>query len=650
MSDQEDKTVLVTGFLRAFCIMGLSAFERIPIDMTQNASFSRPLSIKLAHMPLLFGIMDKQNIAKLVNDRIPNTDSDACIQSGELFRILCARYLSGLDPEGIDCIPLFAKSLPATFLGVKESATENPYTLVKHDSFVGLLDRIVQYGPTRFSSEIISTLVDNKSVEVVYIDSTTYHVHDLTHNNADEYEDDSYLFALSNKPITQAKGSSAVDKAELPQLHHLDVRARVNGIESAVLLYQANFEEDLIDSDKFRQFCADGSLSYLKENYPNLKVLVGDFTLASAQAIQACQASGVALLSRLPRANVKRDFAAVNAGKIQLSSCELTAKDHTVNDSQVQSIQYAWLDPAVIKTKDKSEISVQRILFVDESLRNKKTASLQAKADKELKEVKAALKKLSTSTKLSKEEATEAFDAIKSKLMLVTVDQPVYEEVKAGGSAKASKAASDKNSATVKVTANASIDEVALQAAINSELFYVLASTDMHLEHTQEVAIEIYKIFNTHAQNETQWSDIRGTGTSFDKQLLETTQRCTALLAALNIALFVGKTLLTHVHELFMRKSISLPTDNTPTSLRPSFKSFVTYVLSGCENSNLLISPDTVYMPDDFDNSILYLVAQEIGQSATRLCSQEYYEQAKEYIYKSKHDYQAIQRKLNHMS
>lgn len=345
------------------CMNDSHAYERVPIDMTQNPPVSVPIAFKLSHMPLVYGVMAQMNLAKEVNDRIPKLGTHEHIQAGAMLEFMCARYLAGEIPLGINELGRFALSLPANLLGVEETADANPYEQVSNVQVAAdLLDGIAKYGPTRFQSEIISSIVDTNSVEVAYLGSTSYHVYGKPGLSA--YEDlftEADVFGIANKPVTHKSVAPGKDKPVLPPVHQVTVSAKVKGIETEVMLYQADFEEDKGDTARFQEFCSDGELKQLKQVYPNLRTLVGDLSLAISQAIQACHACGVEFVSKLPKTKLKQDFAKVNDGKIKLSSVQLPMSKSGEEDADGQEVQFAWLEPSAIKLQDKNEISVQRV-------------------------------------------------------------------------------------------------------------------------------------------------------------------------------------------------------------------------------------------------------------------------------------------------
>ena len=166
--------------------------------------------------------------------------------------------------------------------------------------------------------------------------------------------------------------------------------------------------------------------------------------------------------------------------------------------------------------------------FVAESMRELKTESIKRKADKELKEIEAKLAKLVTVPRSCEADAKRDFDEIRKKLKYVTLSEPEYEEVKGYAKAGRPSANAEKIVVGVKVHSKATIDEAIVNAAIERELYYVVATTDVNTEQTEENALSLYQVYHGQSDIESQWKDIKATGTFFDSIYLDSERRIRA--------------------------------------------------------------------------------------------------------------------------
>ena len=608
---------------------------------------SRPVTIKLQHLGLLQGLMDADNLSSKVNSMVGKSGPHIHIQSGDLAQLAILRYLSADMPGGINSIEQFASKLPANMFASSDTCEGNPYLHANRYSLSDLLDRIADYGPTKFTAEILSSLVDRDSVTAAHLDSTSYHFHGHPQYNLVEIADEKstepteIADVLPHEPISLAHGYSRDNRPELPQVNQIGVSARVDGIDAAVMLYQAAFDGNMNDNARFQKFCADGELDYLKQTYPNMKTLVADSAAANALTVKACHECGIELVTRLGDARVKKDFEKVQSGVIPLSSVEVPVPAWAKEGTEPNSVSYAWLGVQELKAKGGESVNVLKIIFVAESMRELKTESIKRKADKELKDIEAKLAKLVTVPRSCEADAKRDFDEIRKKLKYVTLSEPEYEEVKGYAKAGRPSAKAEKIVVGVKVHSKATIDEAIVNAAIERELYYVVATTDVNTEQTEENALSLYQVYHGQSDIESQWKDIKATGTFFDSIYLHSERRIRALLALITIALYYARKLITFVRRTLDKHGLSISLHNEPNCSRPTLKTFIRFASGEREDTDILISKGLVWLPEDIESSIIYLIAQEIGDDAIKYYTEDYYLKDSEFIFNSIHEMRA---------
>ena len=596
------------------------------------------VSFDIKHLGLFLGVMDTDRLETLVNERILKLGPHVHIQCGLLVKLMILRFTSGSIPGGISDMDSFVCSLPANIFSKLGEPSCAQYQHVNRYVFADVLDRIADYGPGRFSAEIISSLVDCKSISTAHIDSSSFHFHGhpqwdliemskskrpLTSINLDN--DEAITFGVADGPVRIVNGYSRDNRPDLPQINLFGLCARVAGIEQPVMIYQSPFHGNQNDSSRFMEFFDGDELKAVKQSFPNLKVLVGDSAAANADSVKACKESGIDLVTRLPDSRVKKDFENVRNGLLSLSKISIPVPAWSPEGALPQEVSYAWLGRHELKGKDGKYVTVQKILYVAEAMRSLKEASVSRKAEKELSEVQQKLEKLQSVPRSCLADATRDFQEVTKKLKLVMVDEPVFEEVLGYKTRGRPKADAVKQVTGVKVHATASINEIAVKEAVERELYYVVATTDLEIKHTAKEALQLYQTYHGQSDIESQWRDIKASGTFFDSLYLKTERRIRALIAVVNISLFYVRRVMTTVRYVLKKHNLSLSLKNTPDCQSPSWKTFLKFACGNTEDTRITISRTSVHMPYLFEGSIISLVAKEIGDEAMKYYSAAFY-------------------------
>ncbi|MGN8852140.1 hypothetical protein [Anaerobiospirillum succiniciproducens] len=263
--------------------------------MASNIKKTSPssISVKLQHLGLLQGLMDADNLSSKVNSMIGKNGAHIQIQSGHLTELFILRYLNTDMTGGFNSIEEFARKLPANLFALSNTCVENPYLHANRYSVADIFDRIAAYGPKRFSTEILSSLIK--------ADST-----------------------IVNRP-------------------HATSNTSIETIDTADLPYQAALNANNNDNTRFLKFFAEGELDYLKQPYSNIKTLVAETVLADAKTVKACHDCGIELVARLNDTKVMKDFEKVQSGLTHLSSVQVPSHSWVKKGTPHRSMGYAWL-------------------------------------------------------------------------------------------------------------------------------------------------------------------------------------------------------------------------------------------------------------------------------------------------------------------
>lgn len=478
--------------------------------MASNIKKTSPssISVKLQHLGLLQGLMDADNLSSIVNSMIGKNGAHIHIQSGQLTELFILRYLNTDMTGGFNSIEEFARKLPANLFALSNTCVENPYLHANRYSVADIFDRIAAYGPKRFSTEILSSLIK--------ADST-----------------------IVNRP-------------------HATSNTSIETIDTADLPYQAALNANNNDNTMFLKFFAEGELDYLKQPYSNIKTLVAETVLADAKTVKACHDCGIELVARLNDTKVMNDFEKVQSGLTHLSSVQVPSHSWVKKGTPHRSMGYAWLGKQKLIAEDGKSVDVLKIIFTQESLRQIKTESIRRSAEKELKEIERKLVKLVKVPRSCKADAQHDFENIAKDLKYVTLSEIEYEDVMGYATAGRPKPNAKKILTGVKVHAKATINEDSVNAAIEHELYYVLATTNVDTKQTQENAISLYKTYNYESDNVYQWIDIKAKGKLYDSIFFRSESRTRAFLALEAIAQYYARKLIIFVERALNENALSM--------------------------------------------------------------------------------------------
>lgn len=573
-------------------------------------------NFKLGHLGYVAGAMKQDNLIDIVDNKIFKVGPHVKLSCGQAVSVMVLRLLSGDLPAGFCKIEQWVKTQPINLL-LLDTSVEDNYNAINRYVLCDTLDRIADYGPTRFSTEIIAEVLGDRNQEVrsLHIDSTSIHFHGASQepdliemSNKDASAD----CCLCDDSIAINQGYSRDNHPELAQVNFLGAATKLDGDIRPIMICGSAFSGNENDVSKFKKFCSS-DLGELTKLYPNIKTIVLDSAGANPKTLKACKDIGLDVITRLNDNLVKSDLTMLSQDSTVMQTMLVPSKDPS--KGEFVKVKYKFLGTQDLTSKDGETITVLKCAFNAESLRPIKTRTHQKRAEKELKQLQNSIKKLQTSPKACEADAIKAFEEITNKVKYCDVSKPQLEHVYGfKGKGRPSKDAV-KEVVKVQVYADVAINEDLLNHYIEKELFYVVATTDLNLNIDEEGAKSLYITYHEQSGIEGCWKDLKATGTFIDSIFLEKESRIRALFSLITIALFYQRKLMNVVLKVMERDLISLSPKSVKASFRTSWTTFVEYMKAdGPELS--FVNRNVQFMNLFNKRSFALLIAIEIGDEA----------------------------------
>lgn len=577
-------------------------------------------TFSLRQMGLSAGMMIKDNLINLINTMLPKRGPHVNLSSGQCVSILLLRLLSGALPAGLSKISDQAKTVPINLLSLN-TKIDGGHTSINRYVLADVLDRIAEYGPTNFVTDFIAKQINAEEVQVVNMDSTSIHFHGnpqdpeiVEISNKDSKKQGA---KLSEEPIAMQYGYSRDNHEELPQVNLLGISAKLKGDARPTMIYGAAFSGNENDISKFKKFC-EQDLARLKELFPNLNVIVMDSACANAKTLRACKDLNIDVVTRLNDNLVKDDLNKLGKDKSEMKTI--------VDPSTGKQVQYQFLGTQELKHKDGEAITLQKCAFSSESLRPQKEKTITKRAEKECEKLQKSLKKLITKPCACEEDAFKSFDTITKNIKFCEVSKPKIELVYGfKGKGRPPKDA-QKEIVAVKLFVDVSINQDLVKQAVEKELFYVIARTDLNAPLNDEHALDLYKTYHEQSGIEGCWKDIKATGSFIDSIFLESESRIRSLFALITIALFYQRRLMNKVLKVMEEEKISLSSLEQKATYVTSWTTFVEYMKNN--GPKIMIFNGQVAITNlKMNNSFVTRIAESIGEEAVSFYKKITYDQ-----------------------
>lgn len=383
-----------------------------------------------------------------------------------------------------------------------EASVLNRHTLSR------MLDDIADFGPKKLFTLLAAQTCRKLEVNVreAHIDSTSFHC------DSNEKEEEGCELKIGY-------GYSRDHRPDLPQVIMLGL---ADGT-SKLPIYANAISGNISDRKSFFDLVAK-DWPLLAKEFKDLKYLVGDSALCTAEILAKAKQNEMEIVTRVP------DSYAIAKKCFEQGNSETFSK---VNEQEPDGSTGLWCG------KDRiGDTEVKLLLINNENMRESKTRTLRRRAEKQLEKMQRELNELETHPAACERDAQAALEKIKKKYAkhLCKVTEYKFEEVKKYRKAGRPRKDAEKELAGVKVIAEAAIDEEELKQAVTQELRYVIATTDTKRQWSMA---ELLSTYHRQSAIERMWRVSKDPKILINAIYLKKPSRITALIWLLAVALLV---------------------------------------------------------------------------------------------------------------
>ena len=385
------------------------------------------------------------------------------------------------------------------------------------------LDKIHEYGSVRLflliSYHVLSML--DISVTEMHLDSTSFHYDGNTRNEVG--------------CLVQAKrGYSRDHRADLNQFNQLLCTEGVYGLPILAKTISGNINDNISFAD-----IASGELNSLKRLFQDLTYFVGDSALCTAKIFQGAKKHEVHVVTRPPDGLSLTKSCFEYADKHPEKFVSLP---HSHREDGYSAMWYPYnLD---LKANDDSGlvnselfgVPVKLLIVRNESALGSKTETVNKAAQKERERIERKLTKLRTNPALCKGDARKNLAEIQATCKLTTVIEDGYDSIKGYEKrGRPAKNAQPKDKAVI-VRAHVELNQTAINAKVQEELKFVIATTDV--DRDWDMA-ELKAIYSRQSRVERDWRVSKDPRFFIDAIYLQRPSRITALLWLVSVGLLM---------------------------------------------------------------------------------------------------------------
>ena len=537
---------------------------------------------------LVAGAFDEFGLEGLINSAIGKVGSHVVVDSGALVKTLVMQMLN-VPYQSLSGTEEYFKNRPIGALLNQNITSEHLGRAV----LSRLLDALYEYGGQRLfidcSAEIVKRL--GIKVEEVHIDSTSFH-----YDGVERHEE--------GCDLVLTMGYSRDHRPDLIQA----VMLMLTDGESRLPVYGHNLSGNIQDKLSFANVARYG-IPILKEQYRDLKYLVGDSALCTPDSFREAKNKGFNIITRIPDTyNLVKDSVGSD-----------TADMFPIFPNDENSPLGKWIEDANI-----DGIPVKALLVRNDALIGTKTETVNRQAQKELKRLESKLKKLRTQPMSTKKDAVKQVEKLIKAAKLCIISDIQYEEVVkqvSKGRPSKNKPAETKVVA-VKVTGKIEISQELVDKRIQEEIKYVICTDDIKRDWTMAELLTTYKRNSVIERN---WKCLKNPNFFVDYIYLQKPSRIDALLWIMSLALLVYTAMEYRIRKVMKEQSLSIPSivrgrvETQPTMMR-----MLQYV-SNQHVSLVVTSNGSMYICNLSQELKMILIA--LGPAWCRYFNTDYYEQ-----------------------
>ena len=489
---------------------------------------------------VIAGTCDHIGLEKIIDLAIGKEGSHVRVNNGAITKALVVQMLFAPYQTLYGTAEFFAR-MPLDVILDKDITAED----LNREVLGRFLDSVADFGPDR-----LFVSVSRATFETLGIKVTEGHL-------------DSTSFSYDGKPKSDdmceleiRRGYSRDHHPENPQVCLLGI---TDGV-SRLPLFTTSVSGNVSDKSSFLEVVKQWPL--LREQFRDLKYLVGDSAMFTDKIIPEAVKNGVHLITRVPDTY---DFAK------KLYS-ETTEANLTKIFEDEDDLNYGrWGGTVDIGGKE-----VKLLLVKNYDRRESKEETVRRAAERELNTVEQALKKMKTQPAACRTDAEKNIKALIKRCKACTISDITYEEVKKHAGRGRPKADAPMTVVAVRVSGKVAINEEYIRQKVEEEIQFVIATTDTKREWTMAELLSTYKRQST---IERMWKISKDPKILLNALYLKTPRRIQALMWVLSIALLVFAATEYLMKKAMKDNSIKMPSPDhrmdlaVPTLLR--FKQYV---------------------------------------------------------------------------
>ena len=496
----------------------------------------------LDNLGLIAGSFDAFGLEKVINNAVGKEGSHVIADTGVVVKALVMQLLN-VPYQTLDGTKEYYSNRPLNAL-CQQKITAND---LNRNMIARVLDRIYDYGSKDLyllcTSQVFNSL--GIKVQCAHIDSTSIHYH------GEGYKQEGCHLELK-------LGYSRDSHPELKQV----ISLMLADDETRIPMFEKNLSGNVNDNVSF--YDVVNEIPEIQKQFTDLKYLVGDSALCTDKIFKEAKDKGLFLVTRLPD---KNDEAKAIFNSFDRNN--LTPLYENEEDSPLGM----WCNPITM-----GEQEVKLLLICNDNLRDKKIATVNKKAEKELEKLESKIKKLSTQPAKCHADAQKLINGIIKECKLTKISNIQYEEVlKRATRGRPKKGVQEEFILeSVKVTANIEIDKDLVATQIDKECLYIIATNDTEREWEMSELLSIYK---RQSVIERCWRCCKDPRLFIDSLYLKTPSRIDALLWIMSIALLVYAATEYKVRKTMKEHKLTIPTpDHKKDMDRPTLMRLFQYI------------------------------------------------------------------------
>lgn len=510
---------------------------------------------------LAMAIINKARLIETVDADLAKNSNNFEITHGQGAMGIVLNFLGRTGFKGLSNVDSSLADYPLQVLmGIESDASA-----FSANALGATLDAISDYGATRMFTKLSALLItDKESVTVGHLDSTSIHVHrPAATERSDKDKQSDSTFIDDQRELAWLYGYSRDNRADLAQVNVLGMAVRSASCKRALPAFVSTFNGNVNDSKKMYEFVKH-DLSKLREEYPNLQTMVADSAAANAEMVHALNSMGLSFITRLPdqRKDSRAAFEAFKGKKLDVIKYDPTGTGRLV--------ELASAGTCIFKTEDGAMVPGHMIVVNNSALEQSKEATINKRAEVELKKVNAALEKMRTTPAKCQPDAQLNFQKLEKTLKYCKISEPEYREkwkyVQKGRPSQDT----PKVFVGCEVIARASIDQEIVKAAVKQELLYVLVAVNTTMSDT-----EIYDTYHRQSDIEGVWKDMKCSSIKLDSFFVKKPERVQSLICLLSLSVLIARKIESAVREKLEQREATLLKANNKETSKPNYDSIL---------------------------------------------------------------------------